>query len=37
MNCYNFLLDFEMSLPVRLQPTIADLLSIGWWASSAAW
>lgn len=24
-------------LPVSLQPTIADLLSIGWWASSAAW
>ncbi|CAG13025.1 unnamed protein product, partial [Tetraodon nigroviridis] len=23
--------------PVLLQPSIADLLSVGWWASSAAW
>lgn len=22
---------------IFLQPTVADLLSVGWWASSAAW
>lgn len=35
-----FVLDFFFSPQVflfLLQPTIADLLSIGWWASTAAW
>lgn len=32
-----YLSALPLSSRVLLQPTIADLLSIGWWASSAAW
>lgn len=31
------ILEFTLHDFLPVQPTIADLLSIGWWASSAAW
>lgn len=34
--CNVFYINF-LSFIILFQPTIADFLSIGWWASSAAW